>query len=296
MNSARAILLTLRPHQWVKNSFLLAALVFSKHLLDVSYALRTGAAIAAFCALSGAVYAFNDVRDAERDRQHPTKRNRPIAAGHLSERTALMVTVILTLGALAGCLALSWKLAAVGGLYFVINLVYSQWLKHIAYLDVALITVGFLLRVLAGGCAIDVPVSVWLLTCTGLLAAMLGFGKRTHELAMAHRLERDPATTRKSLAGYHGPSLSWIIIVLAISACVGYALYTRDPGTTESFGTDRLIFTLPFCVLGIARFLQLTLTSRSNDSPTEAMLRDIPFMANLLLWGVALLVIIYGGL
>jgi 4-hydroxybenzoate polyprenyltransferase len=295
MTRARAILITLRPHQWVKNSFVLAALVFSKHLFDPAFALRTLAAVLAFCALSGAVYAFNDVRDAEQDRQHPRKRHRPIAAGHLSERTALWVTALLTIGALAGCLALSWQLAVTGALYFAINLSYSLWLKRIAYLDVGLITAGFLLRVVAGGYAIDVPISHWLLSCTGLLAAMLGFGKRAHELALAERLERDPVDTRASLGGYHGPSLSWLMIVLAISACVGYALYTRDPHTVDAFGSRWLIVTLPFCVLGIARFLQLTLMSRSDDSPTDAMLRDMPFLANLALWGVAVLFIIYGS-
>ena len=294
MNRARAILVTLRPHQWVKNSFVVAPLVFSKHLFDVSYALGTAIAVIAFCALSGAVYAFNDIRDVEQDRQHPKKCNRPIAAGHLSERTALWVTGLLTTGALAGCLALSWQLAVAGGLYLTINLTYSLWFKRVAYLDVGLITAGFLLRVLAGGFAIDVPISHWLLSCTGLLAAMLGFGKRAHELAMSERLERDPAMTRASLAGYHGPSLSWLMMVLAISACVGYALYTRDVRTMASFDTSNLIFTLPFCVLGIARFMQLTLMSHTEDSPTDAMLRDVPFLANLALWGVAVLVIIYG--
>ena len=294
MNSARAILVTLRPHQWAKNTFVLAALIFSKHLLDATYALRTLAALVAFCALSGAVYAFNDVRDVAEDRQHPKKRFRPIAAGHVSERAALSTTVLLTLGALAGCLALSYELAITGAVYLLINLAYSQWLKRIAYVDVVLITAGFLLRVLAGGYAIDVPVSVWLLSCTGLLAAMLGFGKRAHELALADRHGTDPARTRQSLSGYHGPSLTWLMFVLAISACVGYALYTRDAHTIDAFGSDRLIFTLPFCVLGIARFVQLALTSRNDDSPTDAMLRDPPFLINLLLWGAAVLTIIYG--
>ena len=294
MDKVRAILTTTRPKQWVKNSFVLAALVFSKHLLDLGYTLRTLAAVAAFCALSGAVYTFNDLRDVEQDRAHPKKRFRPIAAGRLSEREALLVTVVLTLGALAGSLALSWKLAVVGAAYLVINLLYSLKLKQVAYLDVCLITAGFLLRVLAGGFAIDVPISHWLLICTGLLAAMLGFGKRAHELALAHRLERDPSSTRASLAGYHGPSLSWLMMVLAISACVGYALYTQDAHTVDKFGTTRLLFTLPFCVIGIARFLQLALMSDTDDSPTDAMLHDVPFLANLTLWAVAILIIIYG--
>lgn len=291
---ARAILTTMRPRQWVKNAFVVAALVFSKHLFHPWYALTTLAAVVAFCALSGAVYAFNDVRDAELDRQHPKKRHRPIAAGRLSERDALIAAGGLTLGALGLCLYLSASLALVGAAYLAINVAYSLWLKRVAYLDVALITAGFLLRVIAGALAIDVPISTWLLLCTGLLASLLGFGKRAHELSLAARLQRDPASTRSSLAGYHGPSLAWLMMILAISACVVYALYTRDVHTIASFGTDRLIYTLPFCVVGIARFVQLALISPTDESPTDAMLRDLPFLANLLFWGGAVLFIIYG--
>ncbi len=295
MSPAKAILKTLRPKQWVKNAFVLAALVFSQHLFDSDFALRTMIAVLAFCALSGAVYAFNDVRDVELDRLHPIKRNRPIAAGHLSERGALWTSLVLTLGAMTASALLSWKLAVVGASYLTINLSYSLWLKRVAYLDVGLITAGFILRVLAGGYAIDVPISEWLLLCTALLASMLGFGKRAHELTLAKRSDRDPATTRSSLGGYHGPSLAWLMMITLISACVVYALYTRDLRTVTAFHTDKLVWTTPFCVVGIARFLQLALVSPTDDSPTDAMLRDVPFLANLMLWGVTIVLLIYGS-
>lgn len=295
MTTATAILKTLRPKQWVKNSFVVAALVFSQHLFDPAYALRTLVAVIAFCALSGAVYAFNDVRDVDEDRKHPVKRYRPIAAGHLSERAALWTSALLTISALTACVLLSWRLALVCAGYLCINLSYSLWLKRVAYLDVGLITAGFILRVLAGGFAIAVPISFWLILCTALLASMLGFGKRAHELALAKRNDRDPATTRSSLGGYHGPSLAWLMMVLAISACVVYALYTRDSRTVEAFHTERLVWTTPFCVVGIARFLQLALMSPSDDSPTDAMLHDLPFLGNIALWGVTVLLIIYGA-
>jgi len=182
---ARALLRTLRPHQWVKNVFVAAPLVFAQKLGQPAEVIRAGLAVLAFCALSGAVYAFNDVRDVEADRRHPTKRTRPIAAGELSERAALVCSAVLALGALAGCWLISGKLAAVAAVYLAQNVAYTLRLKQIAFVDVALIACGFLLRVLAGAFAIAVPASGWLLLCTALLALLLGFGKRAHELAWA---------------------------------------------------------------------------------------------------------------
>jgi decaprenyl-phosphate phosphoribosyltransferase len=295
MGTARAILVTLRPHQWVKNLFVVAPLVFSKHLFDAGFALRTAGAVAVFCALSGAVYAFNDVRDAAQDRQHPTKKFRPIAAGQLGETGGLVTAGILAALALAGALVLDWRLAAVAGIYAVMNLAYSISLKRIAFVDVFIIAAGFLLRVAAGAFAIDVPMSPWLLACTGLLAALLGFGKRAHELLLAERAGLDPGSTRTSLAGYSRGALKWSLAILAGTTCATYALYTQDARTLEFFGTRQLIWTLPFCVLGIGRFLQLALWKPRPQSPTDAMLRDWPFLVNIVLWGAVVLVIIYGA-
>lgn len=295
MSMARAIWVTLRPHQWVKNLFVVAPLVFSKHLFDASYALHTAIATAAFCALSGAVYAFNDLRDAEQDRAHPIKRHRPIAAGVLGERTALLVASVLAAAALAVSTALSWKLAAVAGGYATVNLAYSLALKRVAYLDVLLIATGFLLRVLGGAFAIDVPVSPWLVACTVLLSSLLGFGKRAHEVMRAAAAGHDPTATRSSLRGYSGLALQWVMGLLAMATSASYALYTQDSRTVAFFQTHQLIWTLPFCVVGIGRFLQLALWRPRAQSPTEAMLKDWPFLLNIGLWGVVVLLIIYGA-
>lgn len=295
MGTARAILVTLRPHQWVKNLFVVAPLVFSKHLFDGAFALRTAAAVAVFCALSGAVYAFNDVRDAAQDRQHPTKRFRPIAAGQLSENGALITAALLAAIALAGAIGLDWRLAAAAGTYGAMNLAYSIALKRIAFLDVLIIAAGFLLRVAAGAFAIAVPISPWLLACTGLLAALLGFGKRAHELLLAERAGLDPGATRTSLAGYSRATLKWSLAFLAGTTCATYAVYTQDSRTVEFFNTRELIWTLPFCILGIGRFLQLALWRPRPQSPTDAMLRDWKFLANIAIWGLVVLIIIYGA-
>lgn len=292
MSSALALLKTLRPHQWVKNLFVAAALVFSRHLTDLEYVARTGIAVLAFCMLSGAVYAFNDVRDVEADRAHPTKRQRPIASGALSERTALIASVSLALLALGGCFLLTWKLAAIAALYLAQNVAYSVKLKQIAFIDVGVIATGFLLRVLAGAAAIAVPASGWLLLCTALLATFLGLGKRAHELAWAERTGQ-AHETRASLAGYRIPVVRAAIFTLGLVTCFAYLAYTVDPHTIAYFATDELPYTSPFVLLGILRFLSLALWYPKDESPTEAMLKDPWFMLNLVAAGATVLYIIY---
>ncbi len=291
MNVA-ALLVTLRPRQWVKNVFVAAPLVFSRHLLEPAYVGRTAAAVLAFCALSGAVYAFNDVRDVEADRAHPIKQRRPIASGRLSERAALIWAGVLAVGALAGCLALGWQVAALAAAYLVQNVLYSAGLKRVAFVDVVLIASGFTLRVLAGAAAIDVPVSSWILICTPLLALLLGCGKRAHELAWAER-SGAAATTRAALAGYRRGVLRAAMLGLAVLACATYVAYTLDERTVRQFETERLVYSAPFVVLAIARFLMLALWRPTEDSPTEAMLRDPWFLVDLAAAAAVILYVIY---
>jgi 4-hydroxybenzoate polyprenyltransferase len=292
MTSAVALLKTLRPHQWVKNVFVAAALVFSRHLLEPAYVVRTALAVLAFCALSGAVYAFNDVRDVAADRAHPTKRNRPIAAGALSERAALIWAALLAAGALAGSLAIHWQLAAYAAAYLVQNILYSVKLKEVAFLDITLIASGFLLRVLAGAAAIQVPISHWLLIVTPLLALFLACGKRAHELAWAEQSGRT-GTTRAALAGYNLAVLRVAMLVLAAITSAAYVAYTLDDRTRHAFGTDHLVLSAPFVVLAIIRFLMLALWRPTADSPTEAMLKDPWFLLDLAAAAATILLVIY---
>lgn len=292
MTSVAALLKTLRPHQWVKNLFVAAALVFSRHLFEPAYVVRTALAVLAFCALSGAVYAFNDVRDVVADRAHPTKRHRPIASGALSERAALLWAALLAGGALAGCLVLHWQLAAYAAAYLVQNIFYSVKLKEVAFLDITLIASGFLLRVLAGAAAIQVPISPWLLICTPLLALFLACGKRAHELAWADQTGR-AGTTRAALAGYDLRILRVAMLVLAAVTCTAYVAYTLDGRTVHFFGTDRLVYSAPFVLLAFIRFLMLALWRPTADSPTEAMLKDPWFLLDLTAAAATILYVIY---
>ena len=291
--SLEALVRTLRPHQWVKNLFVLAPLVFSKHLFNGTYALRALIATAAFCAVSGAVYAFNDVRDVEADRQHPVKRYRPIAAGLLSERVALIAAGALATSALVVTGLLDWTVAVAAACYLVVNLSYSLYLKQVAFVDVTLIAIGFLLRVLAGAFAIGVPPSPWLLACTALLAMFLGLGKRAHELHWSIQSGKEVGHTRAALAGYSAGTLRWAIGLVGAATCIAYVLYTLDHHTVAFFGTEHLVWTAPFPALGIARFAWLAFVDVREESPTEAMLRDWPFLAVVATWGVAVLAIVY---
>ncbi len=293
MGRGAAILLTMRPHQWVKNAFVLAPLVFSRHLTDPSDAVRAGLAVLVFCALSGAVYAMNDVSDREQDRLDPIKCKRPVASGALSARSALLLSALLALLALPAAFLLSVPLGIVATIYLFNNLLYSYWLKRIAWLDVAMIAAGFLLRVLAGGYAISVPVSHWILICTGLLAALLGFGKRVHELQRDSAAPGERKKSRGSLKGYSLRSLTIMLWILAGVTSFAYSSYTLDPRTVAAFQTDKLFWTSPFCWFGIVRFLSLALWKPKLESPTDAMLRDPLFIGNLLLWGIAVVTIIY---
>ena len=288
-----ALIKTLRPHQWVKNVFVGAALVFSRNLTDGALLARTAVAFGAFCLISGAVYTFNDVRDVESDRAHPTKRKRPIAAGRLSERTALVAAGVLAAIALAASAVLSWPLAGIVALYFGQNIAYSVKLKHVAFVDIALIASGFLLRVLAGAVAIDVPASGWLLACTALLALFFGLGKRAHELAWAERTG-GATETRAALAGYRIPVVRAAMIGLALATCVAYVAYAVDARTVREFGTDRLAYSAPFVALGILRFMFLALWYPKDEPPTEAMLKDPWFLLDLAGATAVVLYIIYG--
>ncbi|MBX7084701.1 MAG: decaprenyl-phosphate phosphoribosyltransferase [Nannocystaceae bacterium] len=275
-----ALIKTLRPRQWVKNSFVGVPLFFALRLFDVVALSRSAAAIALFCLISGCVYVLNDIVDAPQDRLHLQKRHRPIASGALPVGVAKTFLVVAVPLVIAGAVLLSPRYAAVLGGYFVLNIAYSFRLKRVAYLDVLCIATFFIMRVLAGAFAIDVEPSHWLLACTFLLATFLGFGKRAHELAASVDADKQ----RAALRGYDLASLRVLLHVVAALAVITYALYTRSEHTIATFGTDRLIWTVPFGVIGILRFSHLATTRHDAESPTEEMLRDPLFMANFLVY------------
>jgi decaprenyl-phosphate phosphoribosyltransferase len=284
-----SILKAVRPHQWVKNLFVAAPVVFAKRIGDLHSDLRAGAAFAAFCLLSSAVYLVNDLVDIEKDREHPTKRHRPIASGKLKPQFARALAALFAVAALGSGLVLGWSFALTATGYLALNAAYSFRLKRIAFVDVACISVGFLLRVLAGAFAINVSPSRWLLVCTLLLSALLGFGKRAHEL----RIGGDGGHKHREVLGdYDADVLRVLLWVLGVATTLAYLIYTRTQHTNELFGGGQLVFTVPFAAFGIYRFIRIVNRTDTADSPTDSMLHDPAFVVNLVLYAAAVIAIV----
>jgi 4-hydroxybenzoate polyprenyltransferase len=267
-----------------------AALAFSKHLFERGPLLRSLLAFALFCALSGAVYLLNDVADVERDRLHPVKRLRAIASGQLAVRTAVMIAVGLGLAALGGSWLLGPAFLASAACYLALNLLYSFRLKEVVIVDVLSVSLGFVIRAIAGGVAIGVAVSDWLLICTVLLALFLSLSKRRHELTS---LSGTAAGHRAILAEYTPYLLDQMIGVVTASCLMAYAFYTTAEETRQKFQTDRLAWTIPFVLYGIFRYLYLVHQKEKGGSPTDVLLTDRPLLLDVALWAAAVIFIVY---
>jgi 4-hydroxybenzoate polyprenyltransferase len=286
----KPLLVSLRPHQWTKNLVLFAPLALSKHLFETGPLLRCAFAFALFCGLSGTVYLFNDVADVERDRLHPLKKRRPIASGALEAHTASVFALLLG----ASCLGLSLTLGAPFALaalaYLTLNLLYSFKLKEIVIVDAIAVSLGFVLRAVAGAVAIGVVFSDWLLICTILLALFLSFCKRRHELTS---IGESASEHRKSLEEYTPYLLDQMIAVVTASCLMAYASYTTARETVEKFHTERLPWTIPFVLYGIFRYLYLVHQREEGGSPTDILLTDRPLLLNVFLWALAIVLIVY---
>ena len=243
-----------------------------------------------FSLLSGCVYLLNDIVDVESDRAHPTKCRRPIAAGRLSLRAARMALAGLLIVTVSAAFTLSIEFAAVGMAYFTLNVGYSFALKHVPFVDVIIIASGFILRLFGGAFAIDVPLSIWLGACTFLLAMYLGLGKRKHEL-MA--VSGGGHKTRRVLARYDLGKVRVTMVVLAILTTGAYSAYTLLGETAAMFDPRTLVWTIPFVLIGLVRFNALTGRVEQGRSPTDLMLTDGLFIANLLAWGAAVVFLVY---
>lgn len=290
LRTVRAILAAIRPTQWVKNVFLFAGLVFSGNLTHPVVLSRVCSGFMDFCLAAGSIYLLNDIFDLERDRHHPEKRHRPLASGQLSLPAAWTAAVLLGVSALGLALYLDRAFFRIVLLYLGINLAYSAWLKKVVILDVMCLSSGFVLRVLAGTRLAGVPPSDWLIICTITLALFLGFSKRRHELVL---LEANPEDHRRVLGHYSLPFLDQMISVATASTVMAYALYTVAPQTVMRFGTRNLVFTLPFVLYGIYRYLYLIHQKKMGGNPAHALLTDLPLLINAVLWVVAVLIIIY---
>jgi 4-hydroxybenzoate polyprenyltransferase len=281
----------MRPHQWVKNIFVAAPLVFARRVGDGHALLRTLAAFGIFCLLSSTVYLINDVVDVEKDRAHPVKKKRPIASGALPISVARGLAVALGAAALVAAAVLGPGVIffATAVTYLALNLVYSLGLKKVPFVDVACLSGCFLLRVVGGAVAIPVPPSGWLLACTFLLSALLGFGKRAHELRVSGEGGR---AQRDVLGSYDLTTLRRLMMALGVLTTATYVAYTLSWHARNVLHV-RLVWTVPFVAFGIFRFNWITSRKVDPESPTDSMMRDPLFVANLVLYGALVLVLLY---
>ena len=286
----KALIKTMRPRQWTKNGFIFLALIFDKQLFLREPFLRTLAGFFLFCLISSAVYLFNDIADVEADRNHPTKKLRPIASGKLPVRVAVIAALLLTFVSLSLGYVLSPLFALILAAYLIINLLYSRWLKHVSILDVLIISSGFVLRV-AAGVILIYPVerfSPWLYMITVLFSLYIGLGKRRAEMNL---LAQGAVAHRKVLEGYTIPLLDQYITIVSGMTIVAYSLYTFSaPNLPEN---HTMMLTIPFVVYGIFRYLQLIQFGHAAGAPDEVALKDRPLQIAVLLWGLTVIAIFY---
>ena len=276
----------LRPKQWIKNLIVLAPLIFSRNLFRPDMAGLSFLALGVFCLLSGAVYVFNDIVDYRQDRAHPIKRNRPIASGRIPRRGALAFGMVVAAVGLSIAVLTDMSFFWVCLAYTGLMVFYSLGLKHMVVLDVLIISIGFVLRAMAGVEILKnmdpgVVMSPWLLVCTLFLALFLGFSKRRSELdLLAHKA----GLHRKSLEDYSKEFLDAMIAVVTAATVIAYAIYTIWPGTVEKFNTRNLIYTIPFVVFGLFRYMYLVIMKNEGGSPSEILVSDAPLVVDIVLW------------
>ena len=284
------LFMSLRPEQWTKNLLVFAGALFGGRLLDIEAVGLAVATFAIFCGLSGTVYLVNDWSDRHADRQHPLKRTRPIASGHLSRNAVFSMVALLAGGALGAASLISPALAAVSAAYLVLLLLYSAVLKHVVIVDALTIAGGFVLRAVAGAVAVAVPISDWLLVCTTLLALFLALSKRRHELTLLE----DGATEHRRILGEYSPYLlDQMIGVVTASTLIAYTVYATSADVAAKLGTSRLGLTIPFVLYGIFRYLYLVHQKRAGGSPAALLLTDRPLLGCVALWAASVALILY---
>jgi len=292
-STPRLLLVSLRPEQWTKNLLVFAGVLFGGRLTDRDAVASAIATFLIFCALSGAVYLFNDIADRTADQNHPLKRGRPIAAGRLAVGTALIAGLALAAGGLRLAFAVGTELGFVAGGYLVLLTAYSFALKDVVILDVLLIAAGFVLRAIAGAVAVDVPIGHWLLVCTTLLALFLSLSKRRYELTL---LAEGAADHRRILGEYSPYLLDQMIGVVTSSTLIAYTVYATSADTAARLGTGKLGLTIPFVLYGIFRYLYLVHQKRGGGSPTTMLLTDWPLLGCVAIWIGTVIALLYSPL
>jgi 4-hydroxybenzoate polyprenyltransferase len=285
------LMVSLRPHQWVKNVLVFSGLIFSGSLFNTELLLRAIQAFITFCLASSGIYLFNDLRDLPTDRLHPHKRNRPLAAGQVSQPLALVTMVALLLGAAIMAELISLPFSLMIGFYVLLNAGYSFGLKLVVILDIIIVAMGFVIRAVAGTTVIGVEASQWLILCTLMLALMIVSGKRRYDVALA---ASKPELLRSGREWYSVQFLDLMTAISGGAAIITYALYTQAPESIARVGSRGMILTVPFVVYGIFRYLFLMHRRESATDPARLFVTDLPMIINACLWVVTACMVVYG--
>lgn len=282
----------IRPHQWIKNGFVLVPAFFAGKVSLLITSPRLAISFVSFCLVASAVYIINDLFDAEKDRIHEVKRNRPLAVGSISKTAALLLMFVMAALGIGLALFVGVQFLYVIAGYIALQLLYSAVLKHISLIDISVIAMGFVLRVLAGGFAADVPVSKWLILMTFLLACCLALGKRRDDLLLD---VEDKEAIRPSLSGYSLRFIDNCLIVLSGTTIVCYIMYTVSEEVITRLHSDHVYLTSVFVIIGLLRFLQIAMVEQKSGSPTLILLKDTMIQAMIGLWFIAFLIILYAS-
>ncbi|MEA3345893.1 MAG: decaprenyl-phosphate phosphoribosyltransferase [Chloroflexota bacterium] len=284
----KALLETMRPKQWAKNLFIFAGLVFGQKLFHPRLLARNVGTFALFCLISSAVYIINDLADIEKDRQHPTKRQRPLPSGRLPPRVAMVAAGLFPAISIPLAFLMDLQLGLVMVLYLAMMIAYSLLLKDLVIVDVLIVSAGYVLRVAAGVIVTDVPFSPWLYVCTTLLALFISFSKRRHELLILGGTADEHRTT---LNEYTPHLLDEMIAVVTSTTVVAYSLYTFS--ATNLAPNHTMMLTIPFVLYGIFRYLYLVHVKNEGGTPEELVFKDKPLLLDIALWGMTVLFVLY---
>ncbi|MFT8314698.1 MAG: decaprenyl-phosphate phosphoribosyltransferase [Clostridium sp.] len=275
----------MRPKQWIKNFFVFAAMIFSGKFINTHIFIINIFVFAMFCLVSSCVYILNDLVDVNKDKQHPEKKNRPIASGKVTKLQALIVEIILLILVFTICYKIDSKLLIVFSLYFIINILYSFKLKNIVIIDVMIITFGFVLRVESGSVATNVQLSPWMILCTILISLFMALNKRKSEIIT---LKDKSGDHRKILDEYSVDLIENMLTIVTPSILIAYCLYTFS-----SIQSRTMMLTIPFVLYGIFRYQYLMMKRNIGGKPEDVFQKDIPFLLNVILWGITVISIIY---
>lgn len=284
------IFAALRLRQWIKNLLIFSALIFSGKLIETHFLLKTILAFLSFSLTVSGIYLLNDCVDLKQDLNHPVKKNRPLAKGLISLTESILTAVILFFISIAIAYFIDFNFVWILVIYIFLNLLYSKYIKHIIIVDVLFLSLFFIIRVLAGALIIDVTASFWLIICTFMLATFIGFGKRRHELVMLDKIAKEH---RKVLQYYDAYFLDQMMAIVTTSTLITFIMYTVSAEAVANFGSVKLLYTTPFVLYGIFRYLYLIHCKHEGGDPATLIVNDIPMIINMFLWVVSAMALIY---